>query len=706
MQIDIVNYIKQATQHGIGEAEIKQNLLNVGWEAQDVEDSFAYVKLPQTKQSPQPQLNPQNIVARPSASYPGPAFQPAQIVPTEIIVPPQTSQALPQLTLSEQHLVTGSEAPAEVPAAAPLKSKMPIIIGAVILALIVLGAGGYFAYSYFYPSPNKIWNNFLKSPKNSIVSSNFNFKYSDPGITDETGKLQAFSFTLNGTSYSNTASTTSPELRFDVNAGYNLPGDLAVSAQSGNMNFKIIFFSRTLYADLSSIPGLSQSAGQPISWIKLNFDDAQKLASSSPFTAGYTDKLEQQAQSQAKITKYLANILKNNQLVNQIKLLGSENINGVATYHLQSQIDKAALKTIFNTVFDDASASSTIIQQAEIGAAKQVISSIIDKITVVDFETWIGKKDSQLYKITLDLKFPGVAGLADDMTNPLGEARAKSRDAKRVADIRQMASALELYFNDHNGYPAGSNGIPQGINPIYIGVVPTAPSPSDGDCSNYYNTYWYTATGTPKTTNGLLVYPSYEYTFCLGSAAGTYKSGISKLTIDGIESGITCAGKPEDCHKQADVQQQASTQAAQAEFIMTVIYSDYGKKQTLTAPADALDVVKWIQDKMNSGMQSSGSPAAGPDSKRLSDIRQLASAQELYFNDKDAYPKTLKELSPIYIAVVPTAPEPPGSGCSEADNAYTYKYINKSSYQLNFCLGETVGGYAAGKHQLSQAGIQ
>ncbi len=38
----------------------------------------------------------------------------------------------------------------------------------------------------------------------------------------------------------------------------------------------------------------------------------------------------------------------------------------------------------------------------------------------------------------------------------LGSARVKARDSKRLADLRQMQTALELYFQDANDYPAGN----------------------------------------------------------------------------------------------------------------------------------------------------------------------------------------------------------------------------------------------------------
>jgi general secretion pathway protein G len=40
----------------------------------------------------------------------------------------------------------------------------------------------------------------------------------------------------------------------------------------------------------------------------------------------------------------------------------------------------------------------------------------------------------------------------------LNSARAKSRDARRVADLRQLKIALEMYFNTNNAYPQTPSG--------------------------------------------------------------------------------------------------------------------------------------------------------------------------------------------------------------------------------------------------------
>ena len=114
--------------------------------------------------------------------------------------------------------------------------------------------------------------------------------------------------------------------------------------------------------------------------------------------------------------------------------------------------------------------------------------------------------------------------LASVVLLSLNSARAKSRDAKRMSDVRQLASALELYFNDNNAYPTTSLGQ---LVPSYIGTMPTYPTPSDGTCATatagaYVNSYTGTAGG-------------YSLSFCLGGTTGGYSAGTRTLTQAGIQ---------------------------------------------------------------------------------------------------------------------------------------------------------------------------
>ena len=110
----------------------------------------------------------------------------------------------------------------------------------------------------------------------------------------------------------------------------------------------------------------------------------------------------------------------------------------------------------------------------------------------------------------------------------LNNARQKSRDAKRVSDIKQIQTALELHYNDINGYPASvsSGGSIASNGVTYMATVPSNPTPvTDGDCASG-SVYTYSA-GTNNTT--------YSLRYCLGAATGGVGLGINTATPAGIK---------------------------------------------------------------------------------------------------------------------------------------------------------------------------
>jgi type II secretion system protein G len=73
--------------------------------------------------------------------------------------------------------------------------------------------------------------------------------------------------------------------------------------------------------------------------------------------------------------------------------------------------------------------------------------------------------------------------LASIIMVSLSGAKAKSRDARRQADIKSIQLALSLYYNDNGMYPkniyAGAGVAPaSGLAPVYLPVVPTDPNSS------------------------------------------------------------------------------------------------------------------------------------------------------------------------------------------------------------------------------------
>lgn len=107
----------------------------------------------------------------------------------------------------------------------------------------------------------------------------------------------------------------------------------------------------------------------------------------------------------------------------------------------------------------------------------------------------------------------------------LQNARKNARDAKRIADIKQIQTALELYFNDVGEYPAEvTSTISYGSN-IYIATYPSAPNPADGECEDEDNVYTYT-----QQSSGA----SYTIDFCLGGPTADLIAGIKQAVPSGI----------------------------------------------------------------------------------------------------------------------------------------------------------------------------
>ena len=136
----------------------------------------------------------------------------------------------------------------------------------------------------------------------------------------------------------------------------------------------------------------------------------------------------------------------------------------------------------------------------------------------------------------------------------LNNARQKSRDAKRVSDIKSIQTALELYYVDSGSYPSGtglalgaggdctnssacdtissSNGISDSASgTTYMGLIPGDPSNPSAECDGTDGVvcnYSYTQTGSGTG------YTIYFYT---EGVAGDIPAGGHCAGPNGIGSG-------------------------------------------------------------------------------------------------------------------------------------------------------------------------
>lgn len=112
----------------------------------------------------------------------------------------------------------------------------------------------------------------------------------------------------------------------------------------------------------------------------------------------------------------------------------------------------------------------------------------------------------------------------------LQQARQNARDSKRMADMKQVQTALELFFNENGRYPTTDEWnsgtiVSSSSQETFMYSIPSAPSPADGSCLEASNTYTY----TPQNSGA-----SYTIDFCTGKQVSDLPEGAKQMTPGGI----------------------------------------------------------------------------------------------------------------------------------------------------------------------------
>ena len=148
------------------------------------------------------------------------------------------------------------------------------------------------------------------------------------------------------------------------------------------------------------------------------------------------------------------------------------------------------------------------------------------------------KKAFTLIELLVVIAIIGI--LATVSIISLTNARAKSRDAKRAGDVKQIQTALELFFNDKNRYPTADEWNTGQIfststagTSTYLQIIPTAATPADGSCTTNGNSFIY-ASANDNT---------YTLSYCLGNTTGTLTPGLHCATPGGLDDGTFCCGQ-------------------------------------------------------------------------------------------------------------------------------------------------------------------
>jgi len=303
-----------------------------------------------------------------------------------------------------------------------------LVIGAIIIIAIVLVAGALL-FTKIYNPP---WNPFgLQSQqvlKKALETTSNNLKtYHSKGTieiamakneTEEnSGKLNLDVESIKIDFDSDTDQTNVDNLKDQVKFNFTIKmagsAPIVLSAEGK-------LFKEDIYFKINEIPfpfNMIFSTGQMAianKWIRYNGQEFMDILVDYAEKKSI-DKLEiqklkkqrdiakQNAGMNEKFAQEIKKMLQEKKVIIPVKELKEENINGVKTYHYLAELNTEALKNFISQVYDlmekqnlDSGAENMTEEKK---AAREEMNVFLEKIGVIKFDIWIGKKDFYIYKI-------------------------------------------------------------------------------------------------------------------------------------------------------------------------------------------------------------------------------------------------------------------------------------------------------------------
>ena len=420
----LLNKVKQYLEQGLGEEEIKKALEPDGWNSSDVEEAYKIVTGSLAASEPS---SYQEETSR-SVSYKDEPYQ---------------DRGAPLSSPTEEPSFSAGPDPVE-PALKPKSSKkMMLVVFAVVAALI---CAGFLAYSYYFPSPEKVTEkmfekltevrsyeysgemeiematNFPTEPflpvfneEGSDTRANFlasifsvlgglftqNEEVSELPSLDDSETKGVYKISFEGSL--DFIDKENPKLASLVNVTIDDPSLLGVFGESAKPSFSLesrvvdkIFYIKIGGNDL----GIGFLDSIATGWIRIDSEELKQEIEEFGIAPEETKEIEEQKEEYLEKLKQVKEVFFKYKVFKVAEGLKSEKINKHNCHHYLIRIDKEETKKFFMELIDIfESLESTELTEDELTEMEKSLGEALEKAKLPDIEIWIGKRDSMLYKI-------------------------------------------------------------------------------------------------------------------------------------------------------------------------------------------------------------------------------------------------------------------------------------------------------------------
>jgi prepilin-type N-terminal cleavage/methylation domain-containing protein len=153
------------------------------------------------------------------------------------------------------------------------------------------------------------------------------------------------------------------------------------------------------------------------------------------------------------------------------------------------------------------------------------------------FIIWNSRSGFTLIELLVVIAIIGV--LAAVVLVTTGTTRIKGRDARRLSDLQQVKSGLDIYYNLGSGYPdtATWDAGQTALTPLSCsGVVAFKPPQDPKNANDSSFAYTYTQGGTSNSGCGGTVYSNYKIQFKTEGVTSIGVAGTYYLSPAGIST--------------------------------------------------------------------------------------------------------------------------------------------------------------------------